>query len=112
MGSQWEENHMDCKLWTKEANTEAAKRVVSREKERLHERLEPHYKNTVWEKRSSPPDDWNKPLPDYLKERQDESYLAMYVKYQEKKDQAAESELKMMEVKSKMINSAPSCVIL
>jgi hypothetical protein len=32
------------------ASEEAAKRIISREKERVKKRLEAHYLNTVWEK--------------------------------------------------------------
>ena len=74
---------------------------------RLEERLKPHINNPVWEKRESPPPDWNKPLPEYLLERQENSYLAMYAAHQEKLDNASSSELKMMEVKAKA-----SCTIM
>jgi hypothetical protein len=32
------------------ADVEAARRVIDRERERIKQRLEPHYRNTVWEK--------------------------------------------------------------
>ena len=78
---------------------------------RLEERLKPHINNTVWEKRDSPPPDWNKPLPDYLLERQKNSYLAMYAANQEKLDNASSTELKLMEVKAKAVNTM-SCAIM
>jgi len=105
--SQWKENFADCELWVDRADKEAALRVIAREKVRLEERLKPHINNPVWEKRESPPPDWNKPLPEYLLERQENSYLAMYAAHQEKLDNASSSELKMMEVKAKA-----SCTIM
>ncbi|KAJ8966451.1 hypothetical protein NQ317_003197 [Molorchus minor] len=34
-----------------------------------------HYQNDIWEKRKSPPEDWNKPLPEYLQKEYENSYL-------------------------------------
>lgn len=109
--SNWEKNYSDCELWVDRADKEAALRVIAREKDRLEERLKPHINNTVWEKRDSPPPDWNKPLPDYLLERQKNSYLAMYAANQEKVDNASSTELKLMEVKAKAVNTM-SCAIM
>lgn len=39
------------------------------------ERLRPHYSNDIWEKRDSPPEDWNKPLPEYLQKEYETTYL-------------------------------------
>eukprot|EP00092_Neocalanus_flemingeri_P031521 GFUD01034232.1.p1 GENE.GFUD01034232.1~~GFUD01034232.1.p1 ORF type:complete len:176 (+),score=57.25 GFUD01034232.1:38-565(+) len=112
--TQWSDNHKDCKLWTNSADKEAASRIIDREKDRIKERLRGHYENDVWEKRSTPPpeEEWNKPLPQYMLDRQENSYLTLYTKLQEKKDSATEGELKIMEVQSKMVNSAPTCTIL
>lgn len=38
-------------------------------------RLKGHYNNNVWEKRTEPPSDWNKPLPDYLQSQYERTYL-------------------------------------
>ena len=117
--SQWYENHKDCKLWTNNADTEAACRIIDREKERIKQRLTGHYQNDVWEKRSSPPteEEWNKPLPQYLLDRQKNSYLAIYDKKRkinttETNAASDDPDLKMLEVQSKMINAAPTCTIL
>merc|ERR1719186_2347746 len=97
-----------------QGDKEAASRIIDREKDRIKERLRGHYENNVWEKRTSPPpkEEWSKPLPQYMLDKQENSYLYMYAQLQEKKDSASASELKMMEVNSKMINSAPTCTIL
>lgn len=45
--------------------------VIESEKNRRNDRLRGHYSNTVWEKRDSPPEDWNKELPEWFeKERE------------------------------------------
>lgn len=49
--------------------------VIESEKERRNERLRGHYKNTVWEKRDTPPDDWNKPLPESLQSNDEVWYF-------------------------------------
>ena len=102
------------KLWTNNADVEAAKRIIAREKERIKERLKGHYENDVWEKRDKPPskDEWNKPLPQYMIDKQEHSYLALWAKTQEEKDEDKEAELKAMSKASSLINSVPSCTIL
>jgi len=115
--SHWVDCYEDCQLWKNNADQEAATRVIDKEKERVKERLKGHYENNVWEKRITPPpkEEWNKPLPQYMLDRQENSYLAMVVKMQEKKDNATEAELrniKGMEMTSSIINSAPTCTIL
>ena len=44
--------------------------MIESEKERRQERLKGHYNNNVWERREAPPEDWKKPLPDYLQKAQ------------------------------------------
>lgn len=56
------------------------KEVIASEKNRRLERLRPHYTNDVWEKRASPPADWNKPLPEYMQEEYEATYLNLKAK--------------------------------
>lgn len=49
--------------------------LVEAEKVRRKERLLPYYTNDVWKKRKAPPEDWNKPLPDYLQKQYESTYL-------------------------------------
>jgi len=42
---------------------------------RRYNRLAPHFKNDVWEHRSSPPEDWNKPLPKDMQNKLKDTYL-------------------------------------
>jgi len=115
--SHWADCYDDCQLWKYNVDEEAATRVIDRENERVKERLRGHYENNVWEKRTTPPpkEEWNKPLPKYMLDRQENSYLAMYVNMQEKEENATEAEmiaLKSTEVTSSLINNAPTCTIL
>lgn len=48
-----------------------------REKERLKDRLQGHATNDVWERRTSPPENWNKSLPEHLLP-DDDSYLELH----------------------------------
>eukprot|EP00088_Acartia_fossae_P020885 TRINITY_DN2239_c0_g1_i9.p1 TRINITY_DN2239_c0_g1~~TRINITY_DN2239_c0_g1_i9.p1 ORF type:complete len:223 (-),score=29.35 TRINITY_DN2239_c0_g1_i9:499-1167(-) len=76
--SHWEQSFDDCKEWSRNADVEAAKRIIANEKIRIKERLKGHYENNVWEKRTAPPEDWDVPLPDWLLKRQKESNLHTY----------------------------------
>lgn len=51
--------------------------LLTSEKKRRLERLRPHYKNDVWQKREEPPSDWNAPLPDWLVKRNQGTFLAL-----------------------------------
>lgn len=44
------------------------------------ERLRAHYGNDTWKKRDAPPVDWDKPLPEWLVKREENSYLAFKAK--------------------------------
>jgi len=112
--SEWTENHDDCKLWTNNADKEAAARIIDREKERIKKRLEGHVKNDVWEKREKPPnnEEWNKPLPAYMVDKQERSYLALWQKSKEKNDEKIEEEMTNMSRQALLTNSAPSCAIM
>ena len=91
----WKENFKDCKKWSESADEEAAKRVIERERARIAKRLkvrkmrlsgatvvnsslhklQAHFSNNVWERRTAPPEDWNKPLPDHLADAAEDSLL-------------------------------------
>ena len=105
---------MLLQLWTNNADVEAAQRIISREKERVRERLKSHYENDVWEKRDKPPseEEWNKPLPEYMREKQEKSYLTLWKKTQEERDENALKEMKAISMQSSLINNTPSCTIL
>ena len=102
----------DCELH--QADSEAAGRVIAREKARVRARLEAHYRNTVWEKREQPPsqEEWARPLPDYMQQRQEKSYLALQQRTEKTKSVEDEEMLKFLEVSSKVTNSLPSCSIM
>ena len=105
-------------MWSNNSDEEAAKRIIKREKERVKLRLEGHYANNVWEKRDEPPakEDWNKPLPEYMLDRQRKSYLSLYAKSQSQSQaeetEETEAQLKSMSVMASLVNSAPTCTIM
>lgn len=49
--------------------------IILSEKERRLARLRPHYMNDVWQRRTSPPEDWNKPLPEAMQKQYENSFL-------------------------------------
>ena len=75
-------------------------------------RLRDHFDNDVWKKRKCPPQDWAKPLPDWLKEKSDDSYLAIYMKEKEEERQGALSESGLIAARAKVKTALPSCVIM
>lgn len=60
-------------------------------------RLRAHYQNDIWKKRESPPDDWAKPLPEWMIKRDENTYLAQKAReIREGKDVDAKSSCVIM----------------
>jgi len=72
------DNYDDCRFVTARYDEEACKRLVDREKVRMEERLKTHKENDVWEPRTSPPEDWNKPLPPEIAKMAENSLFQKY----------------------------------
>lgn len=51
--------------------------MIASEKKRKLERLKPHYQNKVWKKRDKPPENWNAPLPEWIVEKDKNTYLGL-----------------------------------
>ena len=114
--SEWKDNFDDCKSWAEKADETAVNRIIEREQRRITERLRGHFENDVWQRRESPPDDWNKPLPDYLADACEESNLREFKEELENWDSNNANESKFIkEIRSfnaKAANVLPACVIL
>jgi hypothetical protein len=63
--------------------------LIQSERERYAKRMIGHVKNDVWENRNAPPEDWSKPLPEWMQKEQKNSYLA--VKSEELKNNVRKS---------------------
>lgn len=73
--SQWKEDFNNCQKWNWFSNKEAAASVIESELKRQAARLKPHYDNDIWTKREHPPEDWSKPLPAFMEERNKNTFL-------------------------------------
>ncbi|XP_017883234.1 UPF0545 protein C22orf39 homolog [Ceratina calcarata] len=74
--TQWKIDYDNCYLWNKYKNETAYKDLVNSERTRRFIRLQGHYTNDVWEKRETrPPENWNTPLPDWIEEKNKNSFL-------------------------------------
>ncbi|OWR46436.1 UPF0545 protein C22orf39 homolog [Danaus plexippus] len=90
--NQWKKDYTNCRKWVDNNDVKAGKAVIQSETARRLERLRPHYQNNVWKKRESPPADWDKPLPEWLQKRDENSYLALKAKeMKEGKEEATSS---------------------
>ncbi|XP_075992858.1 synaptic plasticity regulator PANTS [Anticarsia gemmatalis] len=78
--NQWKKDYDNCSKWEENKDFKAALAVINSEKNRRMERLRAHYRNDTWEKRDSPPEDWAKPLPDWMVKRDENTYLALKAK--------------------------------
>lgn len=74
---QWRDDNNNCHKWTWFQNKDAAIEVIKSEIQRRDERMKAHYDNKTWTKRDKPPDDWNKPLPDWMAKRAENSFMKL-----------------------------------
>jgi len=80
----WNEDYYACLEWRKNRNKDALEFVVEKENKRYLDRMNASSKNNVWEYRSCPPKDWNKPLPEYHTKDHKGSVLEEYQIQREK----------------------------
>ncbi|KAJ9582390.1 hypothetical protein L9F63_003243 [Diploptera punctata] len=73
--TQWKRDYDNCIRWKNDNNSKAMKELLDSEKDRRLKRLEGHFKNNVWAKRTEPPEDWNKPLPERFVKEYENTYL-------------------------------------
>ncbi|KAJ8725822.1 hypothetical protein PYW08_004005 [Mythimna loreyi] len=78
--NQWKKDYDNCCKWENKGDIKAAEALIASEKARRMERLRAHYRNDIWKKRDSPPADWDKPLPEWMQKRDENSYLAIKAK--------------------------------
>ncbi|XP_049951517.1 UPF0545 protein C22orf39 homolog [Schistocerca serialis cubense] len=74
--SQWKHDYENCVRWRDSKNVKACDELIKSEKKRRYERLKAHIDNDIWEKRDAPPEDWNKPLPEWMQNEYKDTYLA------------------------------------
>ncbi|XP_013194924.2 UPF0545 protein C22orf39 homolog [Amyelois transitella] len=78
--NQWKKDYNNCCKWEDGKDLKAAEALINSERARRLERLKAHYRNNVWKKRDGPPPDWDKPLPEWLVKRDENTYLAIKAK--------------------------------
>ncbi|XP_034840133.1 synaptic plasticity regulator PANTS [Maniola hyperantus] len=78
--NQWKKDYNNCCKWTDDGDLKAAEAVIKSERIRRLDRLRGHYQNNVWTKREAPPPDWDKPLPEWMVKRDENTYLAYKAK--------------------------------
>ncbi|XP_055379707.1 UPF0545 protein C22orf39 homolog isoform X2 [Condylostylus longicornis] len=77
--SQWKKDYENCLKYENSDGTDiqAGKAVTESESARRAVRLQSHYANDIWKKRTSPPQDWNKKLPEWLEKKNENTFLEL-----------------------------------
>lgn len=77
--SQWQRDFENCLRYEKSNgnDTAAGEAVIRSESERRDVRMKAHYGNTTWKPRTNPPSDWSKPLPEWFKKRNENTFLEL-----------------------------------
>ncbi|XP_049867597.1 UPF0545 protein C22orf39 homolog [Pectinophora gossypiella] len=78
--NQWKRDYDNCCKWVDNKDIKAAEAVIKSERLRRLIRLRGHMKNDTWKKRESPPSDWDRPLPEWMVKRDENTYLAQKAK--------------------------------
>ncbi|XP_064544010.1 synaptic plasticity regulator PANTS [Drosophila montana] len=75
--SQWLKDLQNCERYERSNGNdiEAGAAIIKSEEQRRITRLRAHYANDTWTKRKQPPEDWAKPLPEWLEKRNENTYL-------------------------------------
>lgn len=79
--THWGTDYNNCQKYHWFKDTDAGIAVISSELARREKRIEAHRQNDTWTKRDSPPDDWSKPLPQFMLERNENSFLQVMEKF-------------------------------
>jgi len=82
--SQWETDYQNCLLFRQSRDPKYRDLLLASEQQRRNQRLAGHYGVTVWGHRSSPPPDWDRPLSDTLRERQEDSMITKLAREEKK----------------------------
>ncbi|XP_052872186.1 UPF0545 protein C22orf39 homolog [Anopheles cruzii] len=91
--NQWKRDYANCTRFEKNpTDTKSALELIQSEASRREERMRAHYSNNVWTKRTAPPEDWSKPLPEHMLKEYEGSYLAAKAKELRGGPQTADSD--------------------
>ena len=82
--TQWLTDYYTCADFHKTRDLKDLPALIHSEEERFKARALASARNNVWTYRTAPPDDWNKPLPDYMQERNKGTVLEFYSKRRQK----------------------------
>ncbi|XP_050438606.1 UPF0545 protein C22orf39 homolog [Adelges cooleyi] len=66
---QHHKDYLECCKWKSKHDTKAAEALIQSEINKRNERWKNHFANNIWENRTTPPENWNDPLPDYIADR-------------------------------------------
>ncbi|KAL0272286.1 UNVERIFIED_CONTAM: hypothetical protein PYX00_005322 [Menopon gallinae] len=73
----WARDATNCKKCLDERDNRACLALIGSESIRRLKRLEGHRNNDVWERRSAPPENWDRPLPEYWHQKNKHSLLLL-----------------------------------
>ena len=101
----------NCNALSGSYDEDAGQRLIDYEEKRIAARLQAHFDNDIWEKRTEPPEDWNKPLPEALAKLAENSLLKEY----QENDGVLSFQMKSKSLTDTVLASLPtlpSCTIM
>lgn len=109
----WRNDYNNCQRLNWLGDKEAAVKVIESEMQRRANRLKTHDANDTWTRRDKPPEDWSKPLPQFMIERNANSYLEMKGKeYAEEQERLRREDLELASKPNDNINKNSFCTFM
>jgi hypothetical protein len=75
--SQWKVDYDNCVRFDSGNDKKSGVDLIKSESERRNQRMQAHYGNDTWTKRDAPPADWSQPLPEWMQQEHEASYLGI-----------------------------------
>ncbi|GFQ97535.1 uncharacterized protein TNCT_508731 [Trichonephila clavata] len=73
--SQWKQDYQNCMQFRKKRDLKCLENVIESENDRQRKRMKTMEQNDVWTYRTSPPENWNSPMPKWMQEDKKDSLL-------------------------------------
>ncbi|GFY06980.1 transposon Tf2-6 polyprotein [Trichonephila clavipes] len=72
---EWKQDYLNCMQFRKKRDLKCLENVIESENDRQRKRMKAIEQNDVWSYRTSPPENWNSPMPKWMQEEKKDSLL-------------------------------------
>ncbi|GFY64940.1 uncharacterized protein TNIN_78812, partial [Trichonephila inaurata madagascariensis] len=73
--NEWKQDYQNCMQFRKKRDLKCLENVIESENDRKSKRMKAMEQNDVWTYRTSPPENWNSPMPRWMQKEKKNSLL-------------------------------------